>query len=225
MPSTSDPIVQHVRHDFETLLTYVTGAETRTETAYTVELTLLRQVLALGATLLRLCFVTRATARPAAPVRADATPFTYHDCRPVTYYSIFGKVRFARHYFTAPGHPGCCPLDASLSLPERWYSDLLREWAAFGTTDASYRESQTGLERILGRHLSLQAIETGMLEDAGDVIAFYAEPPAPDAPVPLGTILVCRRMAKASPRRRSWRTSRASAWAQGRSAARSRKRL
>ncbi len=204
MPSTSAPIVQQLRHDFETLLTYVTGPEAGTQTAYTVELTLFRQLLALGAALLRLFFVTRATDRPAAPVpAADRTPFTYHDCRPVTYYSIFGKVRFARHYFTAPGQAGACPLDAALSLPHRCYSALLREWAAFGTTDESYRESQTGLERILGCKLSLQALETGMMEDAADVTAFYAQPPDPSAPVALGPILVVQADGKGVPQAQS----------------------
>ncbi len=200
MSSNSDPIVQQLRQEFETLLAYVTGPEAGTQTAYTVELTLFRQLLALGATFLRLFFVTRATERPAEPVHApDGTRLTYHDRRPITYYSIFGKVRFARHYFTAPGQAGCCPLDAALSLPERCYSDLLREWAAFGTTDASYRESQTGLERILGGKLSLQAIETGVLEDAADVTAFYAQPPAPTVPVPLGPILVVQADGKGVP--------------------------
>jgi hypothetical protein len=200
MPSNSEPIVQQVRQEFDTLLAYVTGPEAGAQTAYTVELTLFRQLLALGATLLRLFFVTRAAERPPAPVPTPGgPPLTYHDCRPITYYSIFGKVRFARHYFAAPGQPGCCPLDAALSLPERCYSDLLREWAAFGATDESYRESQTGLERILGHQLSLQAMETTVREDAVDVTAFYAQPPAPDAPVPLGPILVVQADGKGVP--------------------------
>ncbi len=200
MPSNSEPIVQQLRHDFEVLLAYVTGPQAGMQTAYSVELTLFRQLLALGATLLRLFFVTRAAERPVAPVPAPGGPhLTYHDRRPITYSSIFGKVRFERHYFAAPGHPGCCPLDAALSLPERCYSDLLREWAAFGTTDESYRESQTGLARILGRQLSLQAIETGVREDAGDVTAFYAQAPDPGAPVPLGSILVVQADGKGVP--------------------------
>jgi hypothetical protein len=204
MSSNSEPIVQQLRLDFETLLAYVTGPETAAQTAYTVELTLFRQLLALGATLLRLFFVTRAAERPPAPLPTPGSPpLTYHDCRPITYYSIFGKVRFARHYFAAPGHPGCCPLDAALSLPARCYSDLLREWAAFGTTDESYRESQTGLERILGCQLSLQAIESGVREDAIDVTAFYAQPPDPGTPVPLGPLLVVQADGKGVPQTQS----------------------
>ena len=120
-----------------------------------VELTRFRPLLALGAVLLRLFLVTRAAMRPAEPVLApDGTPLTYHDQRPATYYSVFGKMRFARHYFTAPGQEGRCALDAELSLPTQGYSDLLREWAVDGTTEESYRESQTVLARILGRSLS-----------------------------------------------------------------------
>jgi hypothetical protein len=40
-----------VQHDFQSLLAYITGAETRAQTAYTVELTLFRRRLAMGAVL------------------------------------------------------------------------------------------------------------------------------------------------------------------------------
>jgi hypothetical protein len=129
--------------------------------------------------------------RPAEPVTAhDGTRLTYHDQRPTTYYSVFGKVRFWRHFFTAPGQAGLCPLDAELSLPARCYSDLLREWAVYGTTDESYRESQTILERILGLSLSVQALETCATEAGADVTPFYKPPADPMAAVPAGTILV-----------------------------------
>jgi hypothetical protein len=104
MASNSDQIVQHLQHDFHALVAYVTGPEARVQTAYTVELTLFRRLLALGATLLRLFFVTRAAVRPSGTVTgSDGTPLTYHDQRPTTDYSVFGKVRFWRHYFTARG--------------------------------------------------------------------------------------------------------------------------
>ena len=156
MTSNPEPIVQQVQGEFQNLLTYVTGPEARLQTAYTVELTLFQRLLALGAALLRLFFVTRAAGRPVEPVTApDGTRLTYHDQRPTTYYSVFGKVRFERHFFTAPGQEGRSPLDAELSLPARCYSDLLREWAVYGTTDEFYRESQTVLERSLGLSLSV----------------------------------------------------------------------
>jgi hypothetical protein len=180
MTSNPEPIVQQVQGEFQNLLAYVTGPEARLQTADTVELTLFRRLLALGAVFLRLFFVTRAAGRPVEPVLApDGTRLTYHDQRPTTYYSVFGKVCFERPYFTARGRAGCCPLDAELSLPARRYSDLLQEWAVYGASDESYRESQTVLERILGLALSLQAIETAVMEAAGEVTTFYEQPAEP----------------------------------------------
>jgi hypothetical protein len=200
MTSNPEPIVQQLQHEFQNLLAYVAGPEARSQTAYTVELTLFRRLLALGAALLRLFFVTRATVRPAEPVTApDGARMTYHDQRPTTYYSVFGKVCFARHYFTAPGQTGLCPLDAELSLPARCYSDLLREWAVYGTTDESYRESQTVLERILGLSLSVHALETCVTEAAADVAGFYAQPAEPPVPPPVGAILVVQADGKGVP--------------------------
>jgi hypothetical protein len=200
MTSNPEPIVQQVQGEFQNLLVYVTGPEARLQTAYIVELTLFRRLLALGAALLRLFLVTRAAGRLAEPVTApDGTRLTYHDQRPTTYDSVFGKVRFERHFFTAPGQEGRCPLDAELSLPARCYSDLLREWAAYGTTDESYRESQTVLERILGLSLSVHALETCVTEAGEDVTTFYEQPVDPTAPVPAGTILVVQADGKGVP--------------------------
>jgi hypothetical protein len=86
MTSNPEPIVQQLEHEFQNLLIYVTGPDARAQTAYTVELTLFRRLLALGAMLLRLFFVTRAALRPAEPVTApDGTRLTAHDHRPTIY--------------------------------------------------------------------------------------------------------------------------------------------
>jgi hypothetical protein len=191
MTSNPEPIVQQLQHEFQNLLIYVRGPNAGSQVAYTVELTLFRRLLALGAALWRLFFVTRAAGHPAEPVTApNGTHLTYHDQRPTTYYSVFGKVCFARSYITARGQAGCCPLDAELSLPARCYSDLLREWAIYGATDESYHESETVIERILGTSLSLEALATGVVQAGQDVTTFYEQPAAPTAPPPVGTILV-----------------------------------
>ena len=63
-----------------------------------------RSVMALGRTLLRVFFETRAMERPAGPVLGtDGTELAYHDRRAVTYLSVFGKCVFRRHAFGAPG--------------------------------------------------------------------------------------------------------------------------
>jgi hypothetical protein len=191
MTSNPESIVQQLPHEFQNLLTSVTGPDARSQTAYTVELTLFRRLLALGAALLRRFFVTRAAVRPAEPVTApDGTRLIDHDQRPTMYDSVCGKVRFWRHFFTAPGPHGSCPLDAELSVPARGYSDLLREWAAYGTADESSRESQTVLARILGLSLRVHALARGVTEAGAEVSSFSEPPTDPSAAASSGTILV-----------------------------------
>jgi hypothetical protein len=68
MTSNPEPIVQQLQHEFQNLLADVTGPEARSQTAYTVELTLFRRLLAPGAALLRWFLVTRAAGHPAETV-------------------------------------------------------------------------------------------------------------------------------------------------------------
>jgi len=199
MPSNAEPIVQQIRDDMLALLTYVTGPEATSQTAYTVELTLFRRLLTLGAALLRLFFLSRAAVRPAAPHAPDGTILTYYDQRDTSYFSVFGKLSFRRHSFRAPTQAGCCPLDAELSLPEHCYSDLLRDWTGYDVCDGAYRETVSTIERILGLELSVAALETNVTTDACDVAAFYAQPPAPRDPRPTGSILVVQADGKGVP--------------------------
>ncbi len=179
---------------------YVAGPVARTQTAYTVERTLFRTLLTVGGLLLQLFFERRAAERPSGPVHAaDGTRLSYHDRRETPYYSIFGKIRFARHDDTAVGQEGCCPLDAALSLPERCYSDLLREWGAYDSADAAYRETQTTLERILGRKLSIEALETSAGDAAQDVPAFLERPVVLSEEHREGPILVVQADGKGVP--------------------------
>ena len=200
MTSNVDLSVQQIQQDFQALIAYVTGPETRSVTAYTVEFTLFRRLLALGAALVRVFFQTRAAARPAGPVHApDGSALGYHDRRSTTYYSVFGKVRFARHYFTAVGQKGLCPLDADLSLPARCYSDLLQDWGTYGATDASYHESQAALERILGLGVREAALETMVADAVADVEAFHAQPVSLEVRAADGPLLVVQADGKGVP--------------------------
>jgi hypothetical protein len=202
MSSNPEPIIHQLRHDFQELIEYVTGEGAESRSAYEVELALFRRLLALGALLLRLFFIHRAAERPREPVyAANGTELKYVDRRPTTYFSVFGKIRFRRHYFHAAGHKGVCPLDAELSLPARCYSDLLRDWAEHSATNESYTESLRGLNRIFGLSVSKQALETGIQEDAVDVEAFYEQKGTPSTEQE-GSILVVQADGKGVPMKR-----------------------
>jgi len=202
MSSNSAHIVQQIHHDFKELVEYVTDEASPSRTAYEVELTLFRRLLALGAQLLRLFFVQRAAVRPSDPTAPDGTRLSYQGMRPTRYFSVFGKVRFRRHYFHAPGHQGVCPVDAELSLPRRCYSHLLRDWAEYCVSDESYDETNRVLKRILGLSISKQALETAVQEDTGDVEALYEQKAAPP-PEREGPLLVIQADGKGVPMVRS----------------------
>jgi hypothetical protein len=199
MSSNSAHIVHQIHQDFKDLIEYVTGEESQTRTVHEVELTLFRRLLALGAQLLYLFFVQRAADCPPGPVSApDGTRLTNQGKRRTSYFSIFGKVRFRRHYFHAAGQEGICPLDADLSLPPHCYSDLLRDFAEYSTTTESYGESNRILKHILGLSISKQALETAVEEDAVDVEAFYEQKAVPP-PETEGSILVIQADGKGVP--------------------------
>lgn len=194
MAADSAEIVERLaqlREEFETLSTLVTGPEAAKASAAQMELRLWREVLALGRGLLELFFVARAASRPATPLAPDGTALTECRRRRVTYQSVFGRVRFLRHRFFAAGQAGVSPLDAELSLPERCYSPLLRDWAGHELTDAAYDPAARTLERILGLDLSKSVLEVMVAEDPVDVDAFYAQKPALAA-VDEGPILVAQ---------------------------------
>src|SRR3990170_4632110 len=184
MAADSGDIVDRVaqlQEDFRALSLMVTGCEAATSAAASMELRIFREVLALGRRLLEVFFMARAVSRPAVPVAPDGTPLSECHRRPTTYLSVFGKITFPRHRFFAPGQAGVSPLDAELSLPERCYSPLLRDWAGHEVVDAAYDPSDRTLEHILGLDLAKSALETLVEEDAVDVDAFYAQKPVPTA--------------------------------------------
>ena len=199
MAPNTETIVPQLRRDFEALVEYVTGPESAKHDVYSVELRLFRQLLALGAGLLKLFFRTRAALRPEPPPSSEGTPMRYHSRRSVRYISIFGELWVARHYFTAAGQAGAAPLDAELSLPETAYSDLLRDWGAYGDTEQAYRETQLLLERMLGLTLSVATLEQQALRSAADVDVFYAQARAPVPPTDSASILVVQADGKGVP--------------------------
>ena len=192
-------MVAHIQDDMRELIAYVMGPDAAKQTAYTVEHTLFRGRLALGLALLRLFFQTQAAERRLAPQADDGTILEDHDQRKISYFSVFGKLVVRRHSFISPGHAGCCSLDAVVSLPERCYSDLLREWTDDDATDGAYRETAHRITQILGLDLRIQALETNVITDAHDVQAFYDHPPPAHPPTPLGTIIVAQADGKGVP--------------------------
>ena len=180
MPATSAPSVADLRAEFETILTNVLGEEGRSMTADTMERRLLRQLLALGRSLLALFLASRAALTAQREYRDVAgVDRPYHSERPRYYLSIFGTVGFVRPYFYRHGVGGMTPVDAQLSLPATACSDLVRESVEALAVDLPYHKATGVLRRLFGLALSSRLVQEQLAEDAPAVAAFYAEQPAP----------------------------------------------
>ncbi|HEY8744904.1 MAG TPA: hypothetical protein VIU62_17580 [Chloroflexota bacterium] len=204
MSATSVPSVADVRVEFETILTNVLGEEGRSMTADTMERRLLRQLLALGRSLLTLFLVTRAAATAQRAHRdAAGVDRPYHSERPRRYLSIFGLVVFGRPYFYRANLGGGAPADAQLSLPARACSDLVREaveaFAAGTRVRVLPYHTATGvLGRLFGLALSSRLVQEQLADDAPAVEAYYAEQ-GPPPPTEEAAILVVQADGKGVP--------------------------
>jgi hypothetical protein len=112
---------------------------------------------------------------------ADGSELRYHRDTKRRYVSIFGKLRFVRPYFYRKGKGGRIPLDAELSLGDDCYSDLVREVNDYLGVNGVYHKGCETLERLLGLRLSMRVVQSNLGEDAADVLAYYAQKPAPVA--------------------------------------------
>jgi hypothetical protein len=197
MSSNTESIVQEIRIEFESMLSYV--KESKTATADQVERGIFKRLLELGFRLMLLFFTLRAEAYPRAPVETESgEKLPYFDDKSRGYYSIFGKLPFLRPYFYAQGVAGQSPLDAELSLGSDCYSDLVREIAEYLGVDVTYEKVTGMFARILGQKLSTNAVSKMVAEDAADVEAYYAQKPAPK-PEDEGEILVIQADGKGVP--------------------------
>jgi len=197
MSLNSDTLVDEIRTEFDTMLTFV--KDSRTATADQVERGLFKRLLALGARLLLLFFALRAEAYPRTPqVTPTGAALGYFGAKPREYFSVFGKLVFWRPYFYRHGVGSASPLDRELGLGDDCYSDLLRELVEYLGVDTTYAKVAASLARLLGLALSTQAISQLVQTDARTVIAYYAQQPPPPVATE-GPILVVQADGKGVP--------------------------
>jgi hypothetical protein len=164
------------------MLEYVTGEQARTATADATERGLFKMLIEMGLKLLTLFFIMRSQNASRETFKtADGSELRYHRDTKRRYVSIFGKLRFVRPYFYRKGKGGRIPLDAELSLGDDCYSDLVREVNDYLGVNGVYHKGCETLERLLGLRLSTRVVQSNLGEDAADVLAYYAQKPAPVA--------------------------------------------
>ncbi|MEA3409865.1 MAG: ISKra4 family transposase, partial [Candidatus Eisenbacteria bacterium] len=188
-PEPSIAQVAEADEQFRKLVEYVESPATLSSTAYEVELSLFREVLALGRSLLKIFMNQKAAASGPPRQGADGATTPQHSWQTRTYVSVFGPIAVRRRYYRRSEGGGVCPVDAELSLGRRRYSDLLRSWLEYAVAGEAYDEAVGLIERILGLELSKRVAERLADDDSQDVDAFYDQKSAPPA-AEEGSILV-----------------------------------
>lgn len=200
MSSNLTEKLQQTQQHFDHLMAFVTSEQALAATAYQVEKTLFERLLSLGRLLLGVFFALRAQASAACPPSDEhGTRLPLHSYKARRYVSIFGAVCFKRPYFYRPGQ-AALPLDATLSLPQEGYSDLVRETAEALAVSCSYGQTASLMKRFFGLSLSTRSLAQMVADDAQQVERYYEEkaPPAPEAEA---EILVAQADGKGVPMR------------------------
>ncbi len=193
------------QHQFEDLRDFVQQAAQDGERIDTVERGLMRQLLALGHTLLS-SFVAGQGDGDLGPEAETAEGRTVrrlperHDRR---YVSIFGELTIARAvYGTREGQViERVPLDERLGLPEGDFSYVLEDWSQRLCLKESFAEAGHSLEMLLGLRLGTRALEGMNRAVAEYAPAFQASLEVPP-PEEEGPLLVVTADGKGVPMRR-----------------------
>lgn len=181
------------------MIDFVTGEKAQQASAYQVESGLFKLLVSLGLNLLQLFFMVRSEKSERTKVRlADGQALPYHRDTARYYYSIFGKLRFARPYFYKKGIGHQVPLDEALSLQADGYSDLLRELSGYLDVDNVYAKTADMFQRLLGLSLSTRSLQGNLIEASAEVLAYYDQK-APPIPVEGASILVAQADGKGIP--------------------------
>jgi hypothetical protein len=193
------------RDQFDQLVAMIGQAADDAQRIDTVERSLMRQLLALGHTLLGLFIAHHGDGDLGPNCQGDQGQALNrlpqrHDCR---YVSIFGELTIARVvYGTREGQKiERAPLDEQLGLPQSDFSYVLEDWSQRLCLKESFAEAANSLETLLGLHLGSRTLEKMNQDMAGFATGFRASIESPPADEE-GPILIVTADGKGVPMRR-----------------------
>ena len=202
---TPEQAALKAQEQFDALRDFVQQAAQEKQRIDTVERSLMRQLLALGQSLLS-AFVAQQGDGDLGPEAETAGGQTArrlperHDRR---YVSIFGELAIDRVvYGTREGQRiERVPLDERLGLPEEDFSYVLEDWGQRLCLKESFAEAGHSLEMLLGLKLRTRTLEHMSRKVAGDAPAFQDALPVPP-PGEEGPLMVVTADGKGVPMRR-----------------------
>ena len=180
MSANSESIAQRLRTELDRWIGYVENGAQAAGSAGQVEAKLWQGMLEMGRGLLQVYF-SRAGEQEVIHDRIEGPEGSYEYRGPSHrgYVSLFGKVEVERAYYWNGDGGGLCPLDASLSLPERCYSTCVQERLSEVSVWVPEAQSVAVLERWQGLKIPKGSLQRSLSEQAAWVGAYYAQRTAP----------------------------------------------
>ena len=181
--NTNEGLLVKARAQFERLLGWLEAAADDRQRLDQVERGLLRELLALGLTLLQ-AFVARLGTGDVGPtLERDSNCWRrLPEPRRRRYVSIFGELELRRHgYGTREGQKiQAVPLDEALGLPASDFSYVVQDWSQRLCVKGSFAEAAAELQQLLGLTTSVASLETlnRQVSDAADGFRQQQAPPA-----------------------------------------------
>jgi hypothetical protein len=199
MSSNTESIAQRLHGELDGLIRKVSQVEGSQPSIRETEEQLWSGMLTLGRGLMQLRFeACHAAEAIQDEIEVKAVRYAYQRQSGRAYVSLFGEVRVERAYYWNAEYGGLCPLDATLSLPERRYSDNVQERLSEMNVWVPQDHSLALFERWLGLKIPKGSLQSSISEQALYMEDYYTQHPVASAPVQ-DTILVATADGKGIP--------------------------
>lgn len=179
--SFNTSIAQNIRSEVEELIEMVSGENSQAQTAYEIEGQLWWRMLNLARQLLQLFFVVRAERETHHKnYEVDGLSYRYVGQRERSYVSLFGEVSVKRACYWHKGVGSQYPLDESLSLPRRSFSDWVQERVSELSLLMPYEAATDLFSNWLGLILPKRSLEQINGEHSEYMRSYYEAPRIPE---------------------------------------------
>jgi hypothetical protein len=203
MTSNSESIAQRLHGELDGLIKRVRQVEGAQPSAHETEEQLWQGVLGIGRGLMQLRFEASSEAEVVQPtLEVDGVKYRYKRPSQRGYVSLFGEVQIRRAYYVSEEYGGVCPLDATLSLPERSYSESVQERLSELNVWLPQDHSVALVERWLGLKIPKGSLQNSASDQALYVADYYQQRPVSAAPAQ-DSILVASADGKGIPMTRA----------------------
>src|SRR5258708_27088013 len=183
MSSTMVSIAQKLHGELDDLIQSVSTVEGQQSSLHGIEEQLWTAMLRLGRELLQMHLECRYEAEEVHDqMQVNGESYRYERASERDYVSLFGEVQVKRAYYLKAGQGGVCPLDATLSLPERRYSDSVQERLSALNVWLPQGQRLALMERFLGLKIPKGSLQSSAYDQGQYVVAYYQQHPVRGKP-------------------------------------------